>query len=62
MASLFQSGNYSVINTADTKINRLYIIKFISEAYTLQNDSKIDGQVISAVGLFFKAQYIFSMT
>ena len=43
MASLFQSGMYDVINKYDTKTNGLYVIKFISEAYTLQNNKKIDG-------------------
>ena len=48
MASLFQSGMYGAINTYDTTPNGLYVIQFISEAYTLQNNTTIDGQVISA--------------
>ena len=36
MASLVQSVNYGVINTSDTTTNGFYIIKFISEAYTLK--------------------------
>ena len=39
----------------------LYVIKFISEAYTLQNNTTIDGKVISAGELVVKAQYLCSM-
>ena len=34
------------------------LFKFISEAYTLQNNTKIYGQVISAGELVVKAQYL----
>ena len=61
MASLVQSGTYGAINTYDTTANVLYIIQFLSEAYTLQNNKITDGQVISAGELVFKAQYICSM-
>ena len=61
MDSLVQSGKYGVINTADTTTNRLYVIKFISEAYTLLNNITIYRQIISAGELFVKAQYICSM-
>ena len=43
MASLFQSGMYGAINTDDTTTNGLYVIQFLSEAYTLQNNTTIDG-------------------
>ena len=36
MTSLFQSGNYGVINTTDVSTMRYYVIMFVSEAYTLQ--------------------------
>ena len=49
MASLVQSGMYGAINTYYTTTNGLYDIQFISEAYTLQNNTKIYGQVISVV-------------
>ena len=61
MASLFQSGKYSVINTYITTTNRFYVIKLISEAYTLQNNSKIDGNNISAGEFAVKSQYLFYM-
>ena len=58
MASLFQSGTYGVINTSDTITNGFYVIKFILEAYTLKNNTKIDGQIIYAGELVIKAKYI----
>ena len=61
MASLVQSGMYGAINTDDTTTNGLCVIQFISESYTLQNNTTIYGQFISAGGLVFKAQYLSSM-
>ena len=58
MASLVQSGMYGAINTYDNKTNLLYIIRFLSDAYTLQNNTTIDGQVISDNELVVKAQYL----
>ena len=52
---------YGAINTDDTTTNGFYVIKFLSEAYTLKNNTTIDGQFISAGGLVFKAQYLISM-
>ena len=57
MASLVQSGMYGAINTDETTTNVFYIIQFISEAYKLQNNTTIYGQVISAGELVVKAQY-----
>ena len=61
MASLVQSGLYSAINTADNTSNGLYVIQFIAEAYTIQKDTTINGQVISAGELVVKAQYLCSV-
>ena len=58
MASLFQSVMYGANNIDDTTTNGLYVIQFISEAYTLKNNTTIDGKVIYAGELVFKAQYI----
>ena len=58
MASLVQSGMYVVINTDDTTTNGFYFIQFISEAYTLKNNTQIDGQFISSGGLFLKSEYL----
>ena len=61
MASLFQYGKYGIINTDYTTTNGFYFIMFISEAYTLQNNTTIDGNIISTGELVSKAQDIFSM-
>ena len=61
MASLVQPGMYGAIKTYENKSNGLYVIKFLSVEYTLQNNKTIYGQVISAGELFVKAQYICSM-
>ena len=58
IASLLQSGMYGGINTANITTNGFYVIQFISEAYTLQNITTIDGQVIYDGELVVKAQYL----
>ena len=61
MVSLVQSSMYCAINTYETTKNGFYSIQFIPEAFKLQNNTVIDGQVISAGELVVKAQYICSM-
>ena len=61
MASLVQSGMYGSINKDDTTTNVFYVIQFLSEAYKLQNNTTIDGQVISSGELFVRTKYICSM-
>ena len=48
MASLVQSGMYGDISIDETTTNVFYVIQFLLEAYTLQNNTTIYGQVISA--------------
>ena len=38
-----------------------YVIKFVSEVYTLQYDTKWDGQIISSSELVVNAQYLICM-
>ena len=47
MALLVESGKYGSINTTDTKTNGFYAIIFISESYTLHDNTKIDGQIVT---------------
>ena len=61
MALLVQPGMCSTINTDETTENLFYVILFIAQAYTLQNNTTIDGQVIYAGELFVMAKYICSM-
>ena len=59
MASLVQLGMYGTINIDDTTSNGLYVIQFLSDAYTLQNNTAIDRQVISSGELVVKEQYLY---
>ena len=61
MALLAESGKYGATNTTDTSTNVFYVIMFISEAYTLQDNTTIDGKIITAGKLVFKSQYLSSM-
>ena len=61
MASLVLPVKYGVINKYETTTNGSYVIQFISEIYTLQNNTKIDGKFIPTGKLVVKAQYLFSM-
>ena len=57
MASSVQSSMYGAINTADNTPNVFHVIKFISEAYMLQNNTTIDERVISDGELVVETQY-----
>ena len=61
MASLVESGKYGSINTTDTSTNVFYVIMFKTGAYTLQENTTIDGQIITAGELIVKAKYLCSM-
>ena len=61
MASLVESGKHGSINTTDTKTNGFYVVMFTSEAYTIQDNTTLDGRIITAEELVVKAQCICSM-
>ena len=61
MALLVESVKYGAINTTDTATNAFYVIIFTSESYTLQDNTKIDGKIITAGECFAKAQYLYSI-
>ena len=61
MALLVESGKYGYINTTDTATNGFYVIMFTSEVYTLQDNTTIDGQIITACKFVVKAQCLSSM-
>ena len=48
MASLVKSGKYGSINTTDTATNGFYVTMLTQESYTLQDNTTIDGQLITA--------------
>ena len=61
MISLVQYGKYGAMNTTYTSTTGYYVIKFVSEAYNLQDDTTCDGKNISAGKLVVKAQYLSCM-
>ena len=61
MALLVESGNYGAINTTDTATNGFYVIMLTSESYTIQDNTTIDGKIITTGELFVTAQYICSV-
>ena len=61
MASLIKYGNYGYINTTGTSTMGYYVIKFVSETYTLQEDTTCEVQIISSGELVVKAQCISCM-
>ena len=58
MASLIKSGKFGNMNKKDTSTMGYYVIKFFSEAYTLQEDITCDGKIISAVELVVGSKYL----
>ena len=48
MDSLVQPDKYGAINTTEKSTMGYYVIKFVSEAYSLQKVTTCDGQIISA--------------
>ena len=61
MTSFVESGKYESINRTVTTTNGLYDIIFTSESYTLQDNTTIDGKIITAGELDANAKYICSI-
>ena len=61
MASLVQYGKYGAMNTTDTSTMGCYVIKLVSEAYTLKDDTTCDRKFISSGELVVKAHDISCM-
>ena len=58
MSSLVESVKHGAINITDKPTNGFYVIMFTSSAYTLQYNTTIYGQIITAGEFFVKAQYL----
>ena len=58
MYLLVQSGKYGVINTTETTKMEYCVIKFVSDVYTLQDDTICDGQISASGRLIVKSQYL----
>ena len=61
MASLVESVKYGAINTNDTTTTGLYVFMLSSEAYTLQDNTTIDGKFIITEEMVVISQYLCSM-
>ena len=55
---LVELGTYGSINTTDTSTNVFYVTMFTSGSYTLQENTTIDGKIITAGKIVVKAQYL----
>ena len=58
MASLVELVKYGAMNKTTTTTNAFYVVMITSEAYTLKDNTTIDGKIITAWELVFKAQYL----
>ena len=58
MSLLVQKVQYGSINTIDTATMGYYVIKFISEPYTLQEEKMHYEQISTTGELVVKAQYM----
>ena len=54
MAALVQTNKYGDINTTYTTTMGYYVIKFMSEAYTLQEETAYSGQISTSGELVAK--------
>ena len=54
-------GTGGIPGTIDTTTDGFYVIQLLLEAYKLQNNTTIDGQVIYDGKLVAKEQYLCSM-
>ena len=61
MASLVESGKYVALIKTEISTNGFYVIMFTSGAYKLQENTTIDGQILTSGELFVKAKYLCSM-
>ena len=58
---MVESGKYGAINTTDTSTNGFYVIFFTSGAYTLQENTTIDGKCLISGELVVNEKYLCSM-
>ena len=58
MSSLVKAGHYGAMNCNDPQVGNYYIIKFLSDPYTLQNEITVDGQILKDGELVADACYL----
>ena len=55
-----QSGKYGAIYAADPKTMAYYVVKYVSDAFTLQEYITTNNKVSNAVELAVRAEYLSS--
>ena len=58
MYALVKTGNYYAINTIYSTTMGYYVIKFLSESYTLQEGTTYSGRISTSGELYVKSQYV----
>ena len=58
MSALVQNGKYGAINNEYPTTMGYYVVRFLSEPYTLQDEKKVDKKVMKSGELIKKAEYI----
>ena len=56
MDALLQTDKYGAINTIDTTTMGYYVIKFVSDSYTLQEETTCDVIIINSGELVVKSR------
>ena len=57
MSSLVQTGKYDTINTIDPEAMGYYVVKYILDAYILQEYTTCDGEISTAGEIVARSQY-----
>ena len=58
MSEIVHNGKYGSINTVDPTTIVYYVVRFLLESYTLQDDKTVDNKVIDSGELIVKMEYI----
>ena len=58
MKSLVQTGKHGAINAADPMTMGYYVVKYVSDAFKLQEDITTYGQVSNAGEMLFISEYL----
>ena len=55
MSALVKNGKYGAINTVNPTTTGYYVVKCLSEQYTLQDNKTVDRRIIKAGEIIAKA-------
>ena len=61
MESLVRYSKYGAMNTTDTETLVFYVVKYVTDKYTLQEENTCDGKISTAGELMIKYQYMSCM-